>query len=100
MSFWDNFKLSFWYQRVDSLEIEVKWPFYQISEIFRNSPTVMLVSISQTPYEKLMKYNHFYSNNLDISGTLFKLRIKFEFNQTQCEEGARDIVLGSNWRIR
>ena len=36
---WDNFEscssLSYWYYWVDSLENKVKWPFYQISEIFR-----------------------------------------------------------------
>ena len=31
------------------------------------------------------------SNSADISGALFIFKIQYEFTQTQCEEGARDV---------
>ena len=34
--------------------------------------------------------NHFIPNIVDLSDVLFKLRIQFEYTQTQCDEGAID----------
>ena len=36
-------------------------------------------------------YNHCWQNIVDISSSLFKLRIQNDFNQTRYEKGARDV---------
>ena len=40
------------------------------------------------------------SINIDITGALFILRIQYEFTQTQCQEGASDIISTFNEELR
>ena len=37
-----------------------------------------------------VNFNLWNSNIVDNSGAFFKLKIQYEYTQTQCEEGARD----------
>ena len=50
-------------------------------------------------YKRNQVSNHHIPNTVDISGALFTLRIQFEHNRFQCQEGAKYVRVNLRTRI-